>query len=63
MTKHVDYEEDEGEVECLDCGWLGYVEELVALTDDLDDEDFSHCPRCEGKNVVDWAKVWRTGNE
>ena len=32
---------------CNDCGWSGYYEELVALTDDLNDKDFNYCPACE----------------
>lgn len=41
------------EVYCEDCGWSGYVDSLVALTDNLDDVDFSHCPDCEGSNIFD----------
>lgn len=32
------------------CGWSGDSTELVALTDALDDRDFSFCPRCDGKD-------------
>jgi NAD-dependent SIR2 family protein deacetylase len=35
---------------CNDCNWSGYPEELVALSDDLNDRDFSHCPWCEGQD-------------
>jgi len=31
---------------CNECGWSGEAEELVALTDYLNDKDFSHCPYC-----------------
>jgi hypothetical protein len=30
------------------CQWSGDPQELVALTDELDDVDFTHCPYCEG---------------
>ena len=33
---------------CNNCGWSGDPEELVALTDDPNDRDFSHCPYCDG---------------
>ena len=42
---------DNPDVRCADCDWEGYSEELVALTDDLDDRDFSHCPYCESSNI------------
>ena len=35
---------------CLECGWSGYPEELVCLTDSVDDKDFSYCPHCEKDN-------------
>ena len=35
-------------LECVNCSWSGTREELVALTDDLDDQDFTHCPNCGG---------------
>ena len=38
---------------CLNCGWIGDSAELVALTDDLDDIDFTHCPQCEGTDMED----------
>ena len=38
------------ELTCTSCWWSGYPEELIALTDDLDDKDFSYCPRCNGNN-------------
>ena len=31
---------------CENCGWSGTPEELVSLTDDFDDRDFSFCPDC-----------------
>ena len=33
---------------CQFCDWSGYPYELVTLTDDPDDNDFSRCPRCGG---------------
>ena len=42
------------DVECEDCWWTGDPSELVALTDDVNDRDFSHCPDCEGTNIVDF---------
>jgi len=44
---------DEYEIECMDCGWSGDHSELIALTDDLDDRDFSYCPKCISNNLVD----------
>lgn len=41
-------------VMCNDCYWEGYASELVSLTDDLDDTDFTHCPMCESGNVSDY---------
>ena len=35
---------------CNDCSWSGFPEELVSLTDDLGDLNFSHCPSCGGNN-------------
>ena len=32
------------------CSWTGEHDELVALTDVLDDRDFSHCPNCDSKD-------------
>lgn len=32
------------------CTWSGEHDELVALTDDINDEDFSYCPNCEGRD-------------
>jgi hypothetical protein len=32
------------------CSWSGDPQELVALTDALDDRDFSFCPNCDGKD-------------
>lgn len=32
------------------CRWSGDPDELVALTDDLNDRDFSYCPQCDGKD-------------
>ena len=32
---------------CNYCGWAGDPSELIALTDDLNDRDFSYCPYCE----------------
>ena len=40
-------------MECKNCGWVGDHTELVALPDDLEDNDFSHCPSCESGNVWD----------
>lgn len=37
-------------LECLNCAWSGDDTELVSLTDDLDDVDFSHCPDCNGQS-------------
>ncbi len=31
---------------CNNCGWSGSSHELVALTDDLDDNDINYCPHC-----------------
>jgi len=36
---------------CNECLWQGEPDELVALTDDLDDQDFSYCPNCGGKDL------------
>lgn len=33
---------------CENCSWSGHSEELVSLTDDLEDTDFTHCPYCDG---------------
>lgn len=33
---------------CIECGWVGDYSQLVAATDDLDDEDFIYCPDCGG---------------
>jgi len=38
-------------LECQDCGWTGYSDELVALTDDLDDTDFKYCPNCNSEKI------------
>lgn len=38
---------------CEYCGWSGDSSELVALTDDLEDRDFTHCPRCDGTDFED----------
>lgn len=38
------------QLNCVNCYWSGYPEELVAATDDLDDSDFSCCPSCGGKD-------------
>jgi hypothetical protein len=32
------------------CSWSGDREELVSKTEDLDDNDFSFCPQCEGND-------------
>ena len=32
------------------CHWSGDRQELVALTEDLNDQDFSYCPHCEGND-------------
>jgi hypothetical protein len=32
------------------CHWSGDPEELVALTSDLNDRDFTHCPNCDGND-------------
>ena len=32
---------------CNECGWSGAPEELVSLTDDPEDRNFSFCPFCE----------------
>ena len=39
------------EIKCNKCGWTGDYEQLISLTDDLDDKDFSYCPRCESKDI------------
>lgn len=46
-----DYDERDDEVYCtnITCSWQGRREELVSLTDDDDDNDFSYCPRCDGE--------------
>lgn len=41
------------EMECQECWWTGDISELVALTDDPEDRDFSYCPNCEGRNIID----------
>jgi len=35
-------------VVCISCGWSGDESELVSLTDDPRDLDFSFCPDCNG---------------
>lgn len=35
------------ELTCIKCGWAGSDTELVSLTDDPDDNDFSYCPNYE----------------
>ena len=35
---------------CNECGWEGTPEELVSLTDDLNDRNFSFCPYCDSNN-------------
>lgn len=32
------------------CSWSGDELELAALTDALDDRDFSYCPNCDGND-------------
>ena len=44
---------DEYEIECEDCGWSGLPADLVSLAEDEDDRDFSHCPDCGSKDIVD----------
>ena len=38
---------------CDECGWEGYRDELVRLSDDPDDSDFSYCPNCEGSDFTE----------
>jgi len=35
---------------CNGYGWQGTPEELVSLTDDLNDRDFSFCPHCDSSD-------------
>ena len=35
------------ELTCIKCGWTGSYAELVALTYDAEDDEFSYCPNCE----------------
>lgn len=32
------------------CSWSGDSDELVALSDDANDNDFTHCPNCDGSD-------------
>ena len=53
ILKEGEMPNDEYNIECEDCGWSGDTSNLVALTDDLNDKDFSHCPDCGSKDIVD----------
>ena len=46
-------EQDGYEVECINCGWEGDVDELVAQTDDPDDMLFDRCPKCDSLDIED----------
>lgn len=48
------------EMECDECGWLGYVAELVCSEEDgnasdkpLDEIKFNRCPNCGSLEVYD----------
>jgi len=41
------------EIECENCGWSGRSDELVALTEDLKDCDFSYRPDCSSQDIID----------
>ncbi len=34
---------------CTNCDWQGEADELVSLTDNANDKDFSYCPYCSGE--------------
>lgn len=36
-----------------ECSWAGDSSELVCLTDNLNDKDFSYCPYCGKKDCFD----------
>ena len=44
---------DDYELECNNCGWQGYWTELVSLTEDTKDTNFSFCPDCASDDIED----------
>ena len=39
---------------CTNCFWEGKQDELVSLTDDVDDIAFDFCPSCEEKDFEEF---------
>lgn len=46
MDSYDDGFDEPMELICQACLWSGSPDELVSATDDADDNDFTHCPRC-----------------
>ncbi len=40
-----------------DCPWQGTADELVTLTDNVNDRDFDFCPNCNGKDFDEEEEV------
>lgn len=44
------------EIECMECGWQGYISELLCSNDDFDKKgpvDFNICPDCGEKDCFE----------
>lgn len=41
-------------LDCHDCNWSGYPEDLVCTDEDPD--CFTHCPNCEGTEFDEWEE-------
>ena len=36
---------------CNNCDWMGDPSELVSLTEEIEDRDFSYCPICDSNDL------------
>jgi len=55
VNQNVEDENDIPEVECPECGWQGWSNELHSNAELEEDDKFIYCPEC-GEEVIDYEE-------